>query len=301
MLEQDVLEARILSFAGAPARPPYRARYPVNEAMIRHWADAHGDRSPLYPELAPPAMLAIWTMPGLAPDQPEPGPLDELVELLLENGYTGVVATNLTQEFERYLRPGELVTAEPQIEAVVGPKATALGSGFFLDVRTDFRVERGELVGRSTMRMLRYRPAARPAPRGRRPRPVMNQDTSFFWEGAAGGELRIQRCQACGLLRHPPRPMCGSCHSLEWDWVVASGRGTVHSYVVHHAPQMPGIESPFVVALVDLAEGTRLVANLVGCDPAEVEVGTPVEIFFEAVEEGVVLPFFRPAAGATPA
>jgi uncharacterized protein len=296
MVEQEVLEQRILGFAGRPARPSYTARYPVNEAMIRHWTDAHGDRNPDYPELAPPAMLALWTMPGLAPEQPDPGALDELVELLLENGYTGVVATNLSQEFDRYLRPGELVTATPVIDAVAGPRTTALGSGFFLDVRTDFTVEEGERVGTATMRMLRYRPREK-LPKGKRRRPVKNQDTSFFWEGAAAGELRIQRCRGCGELRSPPRPMCASCRSLEWDWTVASGRGTVYSYIVHHAPQMPGQELPFVVVLVDLEERTRLVANLTGCEPSEVKVGMPVEVYFEQVAEDV-LPFFRPARSA---
>ena len=80
-----------------------------------------------------------------------------------------------------------------------------------------------------------------------RPRPVVNDDNRFFWEGVERGELLIQRCSGCGELRHPPRPMCPSCHSLEWDAVRASGRGTVHSYVVPHHPRLPAFPEPYVV------------------------------------------------------
>lgn len=294
----EALNERVLAYAGRPARPPYTARYPVNAAMIRHWTDALGDRSPAYPEVAPAAMLALWTMPGLDPDPPHAGPLDELVELLLASGYTGIVATNLTQEYDRQLKPGEVVTATPVIEAVAGPKRTALGTGFFLDVRTDFTVEAGERVGSAVMRMLRYMPAESSARSpGQRPRPVMDQDTRFFWEGAAAGELRIQHCKACGVLRHPPRPMCTACNSLEWDWIVSAGRGTVYSYVVHHAPQMPGMDAPFVVGLIALDEGTRLVSNVIDVDPAAVTVDMPVEATFRDVGDGLVLPMFRPRSG----
>ena len=112
-----------------------------------------------------------------------------------------------------------------------------------------------------------------------RPRPAIDQDTSFFWEGAKKGELLIQRCVSCGTLRHPPRPACAACRSLEWDTQRASGRGTVHSYVVHHHPQVPGFEPPYAVVLVELEEGTRLVSNLVGVDPSEVTIGMPVAMY----------------------
>lgn len=137
----------------------------------------------------------------------------------------------------------------------------------------------------------------------RPPRPTADRDSAFFWEGLEAGELRIQRCTACHALRHPPGPMCPGCHGLSWDWVVSGGRGTVHSFVVHHHPPIPGFEPPFVVALVDLAEGTRLVANLAGIAPDAVEVGLPVEVEFVRVEgeDGWTLPRFRPAAEAEPA
>lgn len=130
----------------------------------------------------------------------------------------------------------------------------------------------------------------------RPPRPTADRDSAFFWEGIEAGELRIQRCTACNALRHPPGPMCPGCHGLGWDWIVSAGRGVVHSFVVHHHPPVPGFEPPFVVALVELSEGTRLVANLGGIAPEAVEVDLPVTVEFVRVpgEDGWTLPRFRP-------
>jgi uncharacterized OB-fold protein len=88
--------------------------------------------------------------------------------------------------------------------------------------------------------------------------------------------------------------MCPRCRSLDWDTVTASGRGTVHSFVVPHHPPLPMFPQPYVVALVDLEEGTRLVTNLVDIDPTEVVIDLPVEVVFTAVDEGLTLPLFRP-------
>ena len=85
-----------------------------------------------------------------------------------------------------------------------------------------------------------------------------NRDTEFFWDGTRAGELRIQKCNACGALRFPPGPVCPSCDAMDRGYVVAGGRGTVFSYVVHHAPPVPGRELPIMIALVDLDEGVRM-------------------------------------------
>src|SRR4051794_14795828 len=103
--------------------------------------------------------------------------------------------------------------------------------------------------------------------------PSMTPDTEFFWAGVREHRLLIQRCTNCGNLRHPPRPMCPHCQSLEWDTIEASGRGTVFSFVIPHHPPLPWFPDPFVVALVDLAEGTRLVTNIVGVAPEAVSIG----------------------------
>ena len=130
--------------------------------------------------------------------------------------------------------------------------------------------------------------AARP------PRPTLNADSRFFWEGVEKGELRIQRCGGCGRLRHPPRPMCPGCRSLEWDHVVSSGRGEVYSFVVHHHPPVYGFETPFAVALVELQEGTRMVGNVAGLPADEVRVGLPVEVEYVRVQDQWTLPSWRP-------
>jgi uncharacterized OB-fold protein len=90
--------------------------------------------------------------------------------------------------------------------------------------------------------------------------------------------------------------MCPNCHSLEWDTAESAGRGTVHSYVVNHYPQVPAFEYPLVVALIDLEEGTRLVSNLVGIEAADVRIGMPVEVQWLDAGEGLTLPVFAPVA-----
>ena len=124
--------------------------------------------------------------------------------------------------------------------------------------------------------------------------PSMTADTQCFWDGVREHRLLIQRCEGCGALRHPPRPMCPACRSLEWDTIEASGRGTVFSFVIPHHPQLPWFPEPYVVALVDLAEGTRLVTNIVGIAPEAVSIGMAVAVRFEEFDDGVVLPLFAP-------
>lgn len=128
--------------------------------------------------------------------------------------------------------------------------------------------------------------------------PTTTPDTRFFWEALKEERLVIQRCTACRTLRHPPRPMCPSCNSLAWDTVDASGRGTVHSFVMPRHPPLPWFEGTYIVALVDLEEGTRLVTNLCEVEPENVTIGMPVELFFARFDDGLVLPQFRPVRSA---
>jgi uncharacterized OB-fold protein len=134
------------------------------------------------------------------------------------------------------------------------------------------------------------------APRPLRPRPALTQDNAFFFEGARHSKLLVQRCASCGTLRHPPRPACAVCRSFDWDTVEATGRGTVYSYVVVHHPQVPAFDYPLPIAVVELEEGTRLVADLVGVAPDAVRIGMPVDVEFVAVDDDLTLPMFRPAA-----
>ena len=87
-------------------------------------------------------------------------------------------------------------------------------------------------------------------------RPMINRDSQFFWDGTAVGELRIQKCNACGSLRHPPGPSCPDCGAFDRGHVVASGRGTVFSYVVHRHPPVPGKELPIVIVAGRARRGT---------------------------------------------
>ena len=124
--------------------------------------------------------------------------------------------------------------------------------------------------------------------------PSMTADTQFFWDAVREHRLLIQRCASCGALRHPPRPMCPQCESFEWDTVEASGRGNVVSFVIPHHPPLPWLPEPYVVALIDLAEGTRLVSNIVGVAAEDVMIAMPVRVRFEHFDGDVVLPLFEP-------
>ena len=131
--------------------------------------------------------------------------------------------------------------------------------------------------------------------------PTISPDTEFFWNGLRENKLLVQRCAGCAVLRHPPRPMCSQCRSLDWAAVESTGRGAVYSYVVPHQPRFPFFEYPYIVALVELEEGVRLVSNLTGVQPAEVTVGMPVEIYFQTFDNDLVLHQFRPLAPEGPA
>ncbi len=274
---------------------PRQGRDPVNLPMINNWLEAMGDNNSRYEreEVAPPAMAQVWTMRGLHPVSTPDDPLFAMMAALDEAGYPAVVATNSEQAYHRYLRLGERVQVSTRLTEVVGPKKTALGEGYFVTTESTWLVG-DEPVASMLFRVLKYAPApAQPKPAtGEAIRPAVNRDTAFFWEGIAAGELRIQQCSSCGLLRHPPGPMCPSCGAAKPSYAVASGEGTVYSYVVHHHPPVPGRSLPFTVALVELPEGVRLVGELVG---GKAEVGLPVSF---DVAEG--LPIWRPKSDLPP-
>lgn len=290
----DPAVERLQRFVGMDAAAPRAAPDPVNAPMIRHWCEALDDDNPRYrgPDaVAPPAMLEVWTMTGRAQRWRPDDPFAQLMAELEAAGFTSVVATNTSQRYLRELRPGDRITAHEVITAVSERKETALGAGHFVTTETTFTDDAGDVVGTRTFRILRFAP--RPAaPKVERVPPAMSDDTRFFWEGCKRRELLIQRCASCGTLRHPPRPMCGVCRSVEWDTVRSSGRGTVFSYVVHHHPPIPGFDPPFVVALVELEEGTRLVATL-DAEPSAVQIGAPVTVDFADIDDDHAQPIFR--------
>jgi uncharacterized protein len=229
---------------------------------------------------------------GLSGSRPDDDPLGKIMELFDDAGYIGVVATNCEQTYHRYLRYGEEIALTSTLESVVGPKKTALGDGWFVTTRNTWYVG-DEAVAEMLFRVLKFAPKPATPPPAPVIRPMINRDTAFFWEGTARGELRIQQCGGCGALRHPPGPMCPHCNETKPAHIVASGLGAVYSYVVHHHPPVPGHTLPFVIALVELEEGVRLLAELTDVTPEDVRVGLPVRIDFVKVDDELTMPVWR--------
>lgn len=258
------------------------ARDPVNQPMINNWTEAMACE-PWTDGTAPPAMIQVWTMRGLHPAPDENDPLRAMSAVLDDAGYTSVVATDSEQTYHRYVRVGETLSVRSRLLDVTGPKRTSLGEGWFVTTESVWRCG-DEDVAAMTFRILKYKPKPRFVMR-----PSTTRDTAFFWQGTAARELRIQSCAGCGALRHPPGPMCPSCGG-DPTYVTASGLGTVYSYVVHHHPPVPGRDVPFVVVLVELDEGVRMVGPFSG---AAVEIGQRVKVAFERVDAELTIPVWE--------
>ncbi|HZX56365.1 MAG TPA: bifunctional MaoC family dehydratase N-terminal/OB-fold nucleic acid binding domain-containing protein [Ilumatobacteraceae bacterium] len=284
-------EAERIRAAGPSAARP--ARDPVNQPMINNWTEALGDENLSYRGgIAPPAMIQVWTMAGLHGERAPDDPLGSMMRALDVEGYTSVVATNCEQTYHRYLRPGEEVSVLAELTDVVGPKRTALGEGFFITQKITWQVG-DEDVAEMMWRIMKFWPAD-DSPGAQVPddldaaammRPASSRDTKFFWDGVNGHELRIQK-GADGSLQHPPVPAIWQDKSAPIEYQVASGKGTVFSFVVHHAPKVPGRTLPFVIALVELEEGARMLGELRNVDPAKVEIGMPVRATYIDFPEG---------------
>ncbi len=283
---------------------PRVGRHPVNQPMVDHWLDAIGDRNTIYVDeqaakaaghpgiVAPPAMVQVWTMMGLGGVRPDDDPLSKILGLFDEAGYIGVVATNCEQTYHRYLRPGEEVSVAAELTDVVGPKRTALGEGFFITQKITWQVG-DEDVAEMMWRIMKFKPTASdaggPVPHDldadSMMRPASSRDTKFFWDGVNAHELRIQK-RPDGSLQHPPVPAVWQDKDTAIDYQVVSGKGTVFTFVVHHAPKVPGRTLPFVVALVELEEGARMLGELRNVDPARVEIGMPVRATYIDFPDG---------------
>lgn len=181
--DPGAFRARLEAFIGTPMGDgrPSIAPDPVNVAMIRHWVDAMDDRNPVYLDgeaaaasrfgsiVAPPAMLQTWTMArpkiqGLAErgGAPQASNTHGLLAALDEAGYTATRATNSELEFERYLRPGDVLTSSSVCETISDEKTTALGTGYFVTWVTTYTDESGEVVGRQRFRVLKFKATPRP-------------------------------------------------------------------------------------------------------------------------------------------
>lgn len=130
------------------------------------------------------------------------------------------------------------------------------------------------------------------------PIPQITDDNGAFWTGGREGELLITRCTSCGFWVHPPSPRCPRCLSDAIAPSAVGGRGTVYSYTINRQAWVPGLEVPFVIAIVELDEqaGLRLMTNIVDCAPEEVEIGMPVEVAFVERGEAFIPVFHKVAA-----
>ena len=319
--ETKAFEDKIQAFVGREVSAPTRGLDDVNAAMIRHYAEVLGDANPVYSDaefaagsskggiIAPPTMLQVWSMEGYPMcGEPRMDTQRELHKVFDEHGFTGVLGTNTSSEYFRDLRPGDQITSHCVISGISEQKATARGLGYFIETLYTFTDQNDEPVGKIVFRVLKFIPndsnsagssdggaddATPAAPtRIRSPR---GHDNGWWWEAVDQGKVLIQRCKGCQTLRHPPRPMCGECQSMEWDSIESTLDGEVFSFTELHHPKFPGYPTPLICAVISLAEGTRIVSNIVGCEPEQVHIGMKVKGVVEQVDEKTMLPQFYPA------
>jgi len=115
-----------------------------------------------------------------------------------------------------------------------------------------------------------------------------------YWEGCRHGELRYQRCDACGSANMRPAPSCARCGGRDMSWAVSQGRGRLYSWTVVWRPQHPSFRVPYAPAIVELDEGFYLVSAIVGCEPDDLRVDMPVEVEFHPAGDEITLPYFGP-------
>jgi uncharacterized OB-fold protein len=332
-MTSDALVAALREFVGQQG-PVQVARHPVNAPAIADWCDAIGDGNPSYVDetfaatsrhgalVAPPATLDIWDRSGLPGQSPGArggdDPRSKVIRLLEEQGFVGVVAVNSELEIARYLRVGDRLQNVQSLEEVSDEKQTALGTGHFVTTRHRYTTDAGEHVGDLLFRILKFKPGTGSAPApadgpvapepspALRPRPAINADNAVVWEGYRRRELRLPTCNGCGALIQPPSPRCALCGGFDIGYVVASGLGRLYSFAVVHQPQVPGFRYPLAVGLIELDEGPRMVADLVGVQPEQLRIGMRLDVDWldshPALVEGatdsrgaVTLPRFRPA------
>lgn len=125
-----------------------------------------------------------------------------------------------------------------------------------------------------------------------KPLPLPTAETHEFWDACARDELLYQVCPRCAHVQFYPRRHCAACQAMEMQWRRSSGAGTVYSHTTVHRAPTPAFKAdvPYVIALVDLDEGFRMMVNILGCDPADVQIGRRMRILFRAADGGMKLP-----------
>jgi uncharacterized OB-fold protein len=132
-----------------------------------------------------------------------------------------------------------------------------------------------------------------------RPLPKPTPETQEFWDGCKSGELRLQRCTDCKHAYFPPRAFCPACSSRAVETFKASGKASLYSYIINHRPRPDYGDKPHSIAVVTLAEGPRMMTNIVDCPqtPEALILDMPLEVTFEKASETISLPKFRPSKG----
>ena len=295
----------------------------INEPMVRQWCEIMGVDNPLYTDaeyaattehgqlVAPPAMLQGWCLAGygdevLAPGSTTDNPY-EVLKVIESHGYPAVVAVNSNLTFDRYITMGEKLYYTTVLDSISEEKTTALGTGFFVTLKMTYFSEKpdgqdDEKVGDMMFRVIKFKPAQRPekpaakkeAAVRKRPKPGISDDNRFFWEGFEANELRIQECNSCKKLQHPPAPVCMHCHSFDLGYKVASGKGELYSFVVMHYPHVAPFDSPNPIGLIELEEGVRIPAGLIGLeDGVSPKIGQQVQVEYHTFDGELTLPQFR--------
>lgn len=128
-----------------------------------------------------------------------------------------------------------------------------------------------------------------------KPLPSLEGLAGEFYAFCRRGELRFQRCRDCETWRHVPRELCAQCGSWQWSWERSSGKGAVFTWTTAARPLHPGFKdaAPYAPVVVEMEEGVRLLSEIIDCSPEQLEIGTAVEVVFDAITDDVTLPKFR--------
>ena len=117
--------------------------------------------------------------------------------------------------------------------------------------------------------------------------------TDEFWSACSSNRLVRPVCNDCGTNFFTPQWCCPQCQSESWEYVTSNGIGTIYSYTVVHRPPLPAFKAPYIVAVIELAEGPLMLTNVIDCDPAALKVGDKVKVAFEKATDEVTLYRFR--------
>ena len=127
------------------------------------------------------------------------------------------------------------------------------------------------------------------------PLPRPDKDSEAYWDAARRHELVLQQCLECNRFRFYPRSVCPNCLSEKFEWRRVRGRGVIYSFTIVHRPPTPAFRDqvPYVLALIELEEGVRMMSNVVECEPTSVRIGMTVEVTFHDITSEMTLPKFK--------